>query len=487
MDVPRSGVSRRDFIKWVGAMGATGYGMLALGACSGDDEPSETARSGGGFGGSGDALKVGVVGAFSGPGAFIGRIVDTSLDAAVQQINSTGGVGGRKVSVVKRDTGTDPAAGVKAYQEFAGDPEIVGVLWCAGAGLAESLGQITRDNMPVIAVFNDLFSGGGLFPDNQARRSIFQLQVPDRLAFDLLARYCRDDRGYRRVGFIYDGLLFPNSKELFEVAAAGAGLDAVRIESYQLNDSDFGPQLGRMRSARPEALFVWGVAGDTAGIVKQLDRLGASYVDTPTAKGDAWHPHVMGSPGGTGERTWADLAGGAAKAGTLTGWHVGGLVYLPSFRIKDWVRTFLNKTVTGGEESPADGLYALLKGVEKAGSTDRDAMIRGIETMGRVKFASIEFGFTEDRHLSKTDDDLILVTLERSSGPVATDPAYELGAEWTDYFSPGYVGPTHLVRPTLEANRRAHPDVVAEVLATGYGTQCTKQADGTLSGDCKVH
>src|SRR5436190_1106973 len=94
----------------------------------------------------------------------ISRIVNNSLDAAQQQINSTGGVNGRKVEIVKRDAGTDASAGVKAYQEFAGDKSIAGILWCAAPGLEESKAQIARDNVPVIAVFNDLFSLNELYP-----------------------------------------------------------------------------------------------------------------------------------------------------------------------------------------------------------------------------------------------------------------------------------------------------------------------------------
>lgn len=482
--------SRREFIQWASALSLGGLSMLALAGCGnggGDGTDKATNTSGGGFRGGGDELKVGLIGPFSGPGAFVGRIVDTSIDAAVQQINSTGGFGGRKVSVIKRDTGIDPAAGVKAYQEFAGDTDIIGVLWCLGAGLDESLGQIARDGMPVIAVFNDLFSDGKLFPESNQYRSIFQLQMPDKLALDVLARYCKEDRGYRKVGLIYDGLLFSDVNKRFEASMKRFGITAAGVETYQLNDSDFGSQLARLRGQKPEALFVWGVAGDTAGIVKQLDRLGAAYIDTPTAKGGAWHPHIMGSPGGTGEHTWADLAGGAAKAGTLTVWHIGGLVYLPSFQIRDWIKKHLNKGVTGGEESPADGLYTLLKGVEKAGTTDRQKVVAAIESMGKIKFSSVEFGFSADRHLAKTEDDLNVVTLERSTGPAATDPPYELGREWKDNFSAGYVGPTHLVRPTLEANKRAHPEVMAEVLSRGYGTQCTKLPDGSLAKTCKIH
>ncbi len=95
------------------------------------------------------------------------------------------------------------------------------------------------------------------------------------------------------------------------------------------------------------------------------------------------------------------------------------------------MKKYLKKNPTGGEESPADGLYTLTHAVEVAGSTDRQKVVSAIETMGDIKFASIAVQLLGHHHLSKKMDDLIMVTLERSSGPVATSPAYELGKEWT--------------------------------------------------------
>ena len=59
--------------------------------------------------------------------------------------------------------------------------------------------------------------------------------------------------------------------------------------------------------------------------------------------------------------------------------------------------------------------------------------------------------------------------------------------EWTTEFARYPAGPTQLVRPTLEANKRAQPDVMKTVLTQGWGTQCTKNPDGTLSKECKIH
>ena len=436
--------------------------------------------------GASDTIKFGVIAPYSGVGSFVGTITKNSLGAAVQQINSSGGVGGRKFEVIQRDAGMELTAGVKAYQEFAGDPHVAGVLWCGGLGFDESRNSIKRDQMPSMAVFEDPASSKDLYPDVD-ERSVFQVDMPEDLEIKVLCRYLAQDRGYKRVGLLYDSTISEGVKKQFTDAAAEFDLTPAGIESFNVFASEFGPQLQRLKPQRSEALLVWGLAANTAGVAKQLDELGAAYLDTPTAKGPDWHPHIVGAPTGTGDKSFADLAKEAATTGTVTAWHLGGLVYLPTFAIGTWMKKFLDKTATGGEELPADGLGTLVRAIQRGGSTDRKKMIDTIETMGRFKFASVEFGFTPQNHLARTEDEMIIVTLERATGPAPTDPPYQLGREWKDVFPPGYAGPTQLVRPTVEANRRAHPDVVDQVLREGWGTQCTRHPDGTLGDECKIH
>ena len=484
-------LSRRLFMKQgLGSIAALTVGGSFLAACAQGNDSGGGSDSGGG--GGGETIKVGVVAPFSGVGAFIGTIVNNSLDTAVKQLNATGGIGGRKVQLVLRDTGVDPANGPKSYTELSADPDIVGILWCAGAGLTQALPSIKRDGMPVIGVFDDLLSSGKLYPEGDAAgRSFFQLAIPTQYGMATLADYAKNDRGYSSAALISDTSTDPegNVPKYFKAAMEKAGIENKGMETFAITDSDYGAQLQRIKAARPQTVWVWGLSANSAGIISQIADLGAAYVDTPTAKGGEWHPHIIGSPAGTGDKSWVALAGDKAKVGTVTAWHVGGLIGLPSFAMAGWMRKHIQTDPTGGEESPADGLATVLNGIKKAGSTDRAKIVQGIETMGKIKFASIPFSFDAKRHVSKVMDDMIVVTMERGGpGPAPTDPPYQVGREWGEgVFSRTAAGPAHLVRPTLEANKRAHPDVMAEVLKEGYGTQCTKKPDGTLSKECKIH
>jgi ABC-type branched-subunit amino acid transport system substrate-binding protein len=486
------------FLQWTARRSLAGLALL--GAFGG----GVATACGGGGGGGGTAagklpktLKTGVIVPTSGIGQFLGDIVDRSLRAAKRHIEDAGLFKGAAVDYVVVNAPAERLAegANHAYNELVGDPDVIGILWCTPFGLRETAKQIQRDNMPVIAVYDDPWSGGRLYPDGP-ERSIFQLLLPDRMSLDALCSYAARDRGYETTALIYDSALLGDAREQFETAARENGLTVTGVEEFTLFSGDYGAQLQRLKSQRPQCMIVWGLSDNTAGIIKGLRDLDADYIDTPTAKSSpGWRPQILGYPGGTGEKKWAELAGDAAKAGTLTAWYLGGLVGGPEFAIRDWLVKYQDVGATGGEEGAPNGWWALLEAVRKAGSTDRRKMVTALEGL-TTRFAGLEYGFTPKRHLAMTDDDVVLISLERYTGPVTTEPPYALGREWKETFPlvrPDYVGPAHLVRPTLEANRRAAPDYMNRILEEGWGTQCTKSpptATGssvTMTNACKIH
>ena len=495
----RRPLDRRTFLRWAGSSTIAGLGLLGAFGGPAAASVSRGPRLGAAsrFGNLPKQLKVGVIVPTSGIGAFIGNITQRSLGAAKQHIQEAGLFKGTTVEyeIVNAPAERFADATNQAYSKLIADPDVIGILWCTPIGLKEARAQIRRDQIPVIAVFGDPYADGYLYPKGP-ERSIFQLLLPDTLSFDALCRYAAKDRGYKNVGLIYDATTLGTARTQFEAAAKKNRLQVAGIEEFQIFSGDYGAQLQRLKDAAPQALIVWGLADNTAGIVKGLRDIGADYVDTPTAKrGGEWRPQILGYPGGTGEKTWAELAGDAAKGGSLTAWYLGGLVGGPQFAIRDWLVKYDGVGASGGEESPANGWWALLQAAKNAGSTDRRKMVTELERL-RTRFAGLSYGFGPKQHLGMTRDDVVLITLERSTGPVPTDPAYVIGREWKETFpliKPDYIGPAHLVRPTLEANRRSQPDYIAQILEEGWGTQCTKTPadalgrDIKLTNQCKVH
>jgi branched-chain amino acid transport system substrate-binding protein len=499
---------RRAFLRGAGHA-ALGVGLLGgLGsfaaACSsdggsGDGGTSDRSGSdGGGFAGLSSPLKIGVIVPTSGIAKFIGDIVERSLAATKQHIEKAGLVKGVTVEyeIVNAPAEQFAEGTGKAYNQLVADPSVIGILWCTPVGLAEAQPQIQRDQIPVMAVYADPYADAVLYPRGGGPRNIFQMLLPDTMSFDAMCQYAKRDRGYESTALIYDSVTLPTAQEQFERAAKAAKLDVVAVEEFSLFTGDYGAQLQRLKQAGPQSLFVWGISDNTASIAEGLAALGAGYVDTPTAKSGKWAPQILGYPGGVGEKKWAELAGDAARTGTITAWYLGGLVGGPHFPIRDWLVEYDGKGASGGEEGAPNAWWALLEAVRRAGSTDRGMVVDAIEQIPKIEFAGLPFHFTKDRHLGMTEDDVVLITLERWNGPERTDPPYVLGREWDETFpllSDQYVGPAHLVRPTLAANKRAQPDYMDQILSEGWGSQCTKRpptATGdaiTMSSDCRIH
>src|SRR6476469_5969308 len=80
----------------------------------------------------------------SGPLKTVGEATETSVDIAVGEINAKGGVNGKKIKLIKFDTGSDPKQAATATQKFAQDDNalaIVGPFSSGEAAVAFPVGE----------------------------------------------------------------------------------------------------------------------------------------------------------------------------------------------------------------------------------------------------------------------------------------------------------------------------------------------------------
>jgi hypothetical protein len=179
----------------------------------------------------------------------------------------------------------------------------------------------------------------------------------------------------------------------------------------------------------------------------------------------------MGPPGATGTAGFFRRAGAAAAPGTVAAWSLGSVVGLPRLPVRDWITRYQpaydGGVMRGGEDGPGDALVAILNAAAEAGSTRPAQMIAALEGGLETRFCSpVALSWAPDRHVAPARTDLVLVARAR---PPA---AFNLGTEWEEVLDPAYDGPVHLVDPTLEPNRRAHPEVVEAILDRRYGLSC---------------
>src|SRR5580704_18129478 len=98
-----------------------------------------------------DPIKIGFLPALTGPSSSTGVGINRGTELAVEEINAAGGIDGRKIELIVRDTQSDPTKAVNAVAELA-QRQKAAVIWGplnSGEALAATP-FIGRDKVPML-------------------------------------------------------------------------------------------------------------------------------------------------------------------------------------------------------------------------------------------------------------------------------------------------------------------------------------------------
>jgi branched-chain amino acid transport system substrate-binding protein len=216
---------------------------LVLSACGSDAEDA-TIESG---------IKIGVIQSFTGPIAAIGF---KKLDGAqfyFEQVNANGGINGIPVSLVKRDSATDPAVAIQAVHDLAGDPEIVVIIGPTASGIHKATKPVT-DEIGIVQI-------------GAVSAAVLSAEAPFDWWFraypaDVLqnrgALYFLETQGVKTIALITSDDGFGQSAaDNFRAYAGDFGIEIVADEVYSPETTDPTIEIARAIQAGPDAYVIW--------------------------------------------------------------------------------------------------------------------------------------------------------------------------------------------------------------------------------------
>src|ERR1700704_4923872 len=232
-------VSRRDVL--VGSAGALGAATFSL-----PKPPS--AQS--------EPIKIGFLAAMTGPSSAPTIGFSRGVVFAVEAINAAGGVKGRKLEVITRDTQGDPTKAVNATQELISQAKVHAIWGPFNSGEALATTPImARAKMPDIhpCVVETLI-------DPTKFPNAFRMAPSNSQWDDAVRNYCLAILKVKKVAVIGD-------TTGYGVTALGASVAAFKKDGaevvYQANidatQPDLTPDMLRARNAGAEVIVVWSV------------------------------------------------------------------------------------------------------------------------------------------------------------------------------------------------------------------------------------
>src|SRR5579875_1014710 len=99
-------------------------GLTACGSTGGSGSANQT---GGTQSSSGGEIDIGLIADLTGPAALSGQHKVQGAELAVDEINASGGINGKKIKLITEDDQGSNQAGVSAFQKLAANQNIVAI------------------------------------------------------------------------------------------------------------------------------------------------------------------------------------------------------------------------------------------------------------------------------------------------------------------------------------------------------------------------
>ena len=256
-------------------------------------------------------VRVAVAGPFTGNAAAFGEMIKRGAELREKEINEAGGINGMKLTLVfGDDAGTEKEARAVATR-FATDRRILAVVGHFNSACSLAGKGIYKENGIV-----ELSPGSTNVSVCEGSDWTFRNLYRDDFQGEFIAKYIKNVlTEFKSVGVLFDNDDYGRGlKDAFAAEAEAVGLNMVTAEAYDRENTDFKAQLTSIKAKNPDVIFISGLYGQAALIVKQAREagitaqfFGADGIDSPdflTIAGVAANGTYLTTPftfGGGGE------------------------------------------------------------------------------------------------------------------------------------------------------------------------------------------
>lgn len=308
-------------------------------------------------------IKIGGLGPLTGPLAIYGVTATNGSKLAFEEINKNGGILGKQVEFVLFDEKGDSTEAVTAYNRLV-DEGVVALVGDITSKPSLAVAEIAaQDNMPMIT------PTGTQFNITEAGPNVFRVCFTDPYQGVILANLAKNNLKANTVAIMVNNSsdYSDGVAEDFIKEAERLGLKIVAKEGYAEGDKDFRAQLTKVAATNPDVLLVPDYYEQVALITTQAREVG---VKSTFIGPDGWD--------------------GVAKALDSSAYGaVENSYFTNHYSVEDTnekVQNFLKAYREKYKDEPSafsalsyDAAYLMKDAIEKAGSTDKDAIVKAMK------------------------------------------------------------------------------------------------------------
>lgn len=219
-------------------------------------------------------IKIGVLIALSGPAAAYGAEERRAIEAVTNRVNAQGGVKGRKIELIVRDTKTNPTEAARLANQVIADDKVIAIIGATTG--SETLAFADAAMRAQVPVFPMVGTPSVTDPEKPYSKWVFRMSVP--LTTDLPASFNRMVKdGKKRMAIFSEEDAYgqQGSAMAVELAKKHGGVEVVENISAPKTATDLTTQATKIRNAKPDAvLLVTASTGSGGAFLRKLQQVG---------------------------------------------------------------------------------------------------------------------------------------------------------------------------------------------------------------------
>lgn len=332
-------------------------------------------------------IKIGALFAVTGPASPLGAPEAKTAEMLVEKINAAGGLLGRKIELIVKDTAGSPEKAVSFAKQLIEEQKVLAIIGPSTSGETLQIKPICEERKTLL-----ISCAAAELIVNPVAKYVFKTPQKDSQAVTWIYNTMKD-MGITKIGVVTgnDGFGTAGKKQLESLAPA-AGIEILVSEVYDKQATDLTDILTKVKAKNVQAVVNWSIVPAQSIVPKNMKQLG---MDVPL-----FQSH------GFGNRKYVEAAGKAAEGILFPAGRLLVVDDLPADHPqkavlaeykKDYEAKYKEDVSTFGGHA-YDALTIVVEAIRKAQSTDPSKVRDAVENLtGLVGTAGV-FSFTPEDH-----------------------------------------------------------------------------------------
>ena len=348
-----------------------------------------------------ETVKVGALLAVTGPASFLGAPEAKTLQMLVEQQNAKGGLLGRKIELVVKDTGASPEKAISFAKQLIEEEKVFAVIGPSTSGETMAIKNLAEESKTLL-----LSCAAAEVIVQPVAPHVFKTPQKDSDAVIKIFQQMKK-MGITKIGVLTSNTGFGKAgKEQIEKLAPEHGIQIALNEVYDKAATDLTAEVTKLKAANVQGIVNWSIEPAQAIVIKNARQIGLSV--------PIFQSH------GFGNVQYVKAAGAAAEGVIFPAGRLLVADRLPASHPQrallesykhDYEAKYKEDVSTFGGHA-YDAYILLAKAVEQAGGFDREKVRSALANLKGVVGTAGIFNFSPADHNGLGLDAFELLTVK---------------------------------------------------------------------------